>query len=886
MGNHIYRLFFVLLVKLNRKHIKTVGENMTSLQQIHENAIEHTKVKIEEDITSYLETKEELPSYEQYILDRGHYLQQIWINVWLNKVTNDVARKNKKIFLAELGFEVEGVDRKIINNVFRNEMRDYHPFAVIQWLNEKYASNENDWKQKHEQAREEYVAKEHERKRQELRENFQKEINKLAHSILESDKHILFLYTRHFVAKQLIHDFKQNIKYEAVDTYRLEEILVESGVFDAKDYVSLSDFYEELTGSVHQTFHRGQQIFEYETYFYDYERKVTDYLFSFIAPYLLKQIPEETLQQYEKACEEPLSERELRKGIANAIYVLVHDYLEKLNEEFVSDLVELAGVPFEIQKHEAIYEADTEERERKIEEALAEIKRKQEEEARMLEDIFGREYQPKVGRTQKYVLHIGETNTGKTYQALQRMQQAESGIYLAPLRLLALEVYDTLNNEGVPCSLKTGEEEKMMPGARHISCTVEMFHEKDFYEVVVIDEAQMLADQDRGFSWYKAITKANANEVHIIGSYNIKKMILQLLGNANVELNEYDRDIPLQVEAKPFQLSHTKKGDAIVCFSRRRVLETASTIQNNGFAVSMIYGSMPPETRKKQMQQFIEGKTQVIVSTDAIGMGLNLPIRRIVFLENEKFDGTKRRTLTSQEVKQIAGRAGRKGIYDIGRVAFTDNIHRMAALLEKEDKHVQSFAIAPTSSILERFQKYSHQLGDFFELWEKFDSPEGTEKASLAEEQYLYEIIRDTAIEARLSILDLYGFLHLPFSTKEPVLVNQWRDTLYAVVEGRELPEPFMKKDNLEESELSYKAIGLHLLFLYRLDKRTEALYWERIRETFSDEVHERLQTDIKVMRKSCKKCGKTLDAKYKYEVCDGCHYSRIRKKHKNYYHK
>ena len=38
----------------------------------------------------------------------------------------------------------------------------------------------------------------------------------------------------------------------------------------------------------------------------------------------------------------------------------------------------------------------------------------------------------------------------------------------------------------------------------------------------------------------------------------------------------------------------------------------------------MIYGSMPPETRKKQVERFIKGESKVIVSTDAIGMGLNL----------------------------------------------------------------------------------------------------------------------------------------------------------------------------------------------------------------------------------------------------------------------
>ena len=62
----------------------------------------------------------------------------------------------------------------------------------------------------------------------------------------------------------------------------------------------------------------------------------------------------------------------------------------------------------------------------------------------------------------------------------------------------------------------------------------------------------------------------------------------------------------------------------------------------------------------------------MVVSTDAIGMGLNLPIRRIVFVETRKFDGVNKRTLNPEEIKQIAGRAGRYGLYDEGFVAAID----------------------------------------------------------------------------------------------------------------------------------------------------------------------------------------------------------------------
>ena len=64
------------------------------------------------------------------------------------------------------------------------------------------------------------------------------------------------------------------------------------------------------------------------------------------------------------------------------------------------------------------------------------------------------------------------------------------------------------------------------------------------------------------------------------------------------------------------------------------------------------------------MRRFLERETEVVVSTDAIGMGLNLPIRRIVFVETRKFDGTSRRSLLPEEIRQIAGRAGRFGLYE------------------------------------------------------------------------------------------------------------------------------------------------------------------------------------------------------------------------------
>ncbi|WP_462411776.1 DEAD/DEAH box helicase [Neobacillus sp. Marseille-QA0830] len=851
---------------------------MGKLTVIYPQAVEHTKMKVLEDIDRYLEKQEIVPAFEQYLADRGQYLEQIWINVWLNKSTNDVPKSEKKQYLTEKGFDVQGVDRKLINKLFRDEMRTYQPFDPLSWVTDFLTGKDEEWRERFQKAKDALVVRETQKVLMEKKSLLQDKLVKMAIRIMEDNYQIFYLYIRYFAAKQLAADFKNNIKFQTIDPAALEENLTGEGPLNPGAYRTLGQFLKELTGEIQSTLDWGRSYYEYETYFYVYESLISDYISELIPEKVLENLPEELRQEFAEMNQEPLTASFVRGTIYDLLYDVSGYYFEDLQDEYLNDLLRLAEVTFDLEVHHEILEQDIREQEKRRAEELAELQRRKVEEERMMRDIFGKEYDPSLRGKIHYVLHIGETNTGKTHHALERMKQAASGLYLAPLRLLALEVYDKLNAEGTPCSLKTGEEEKIIPEASHISCTVEMFHEKEYYQVVVIDEAQMITDKDRGFSWYKAITKANAEEVHIIGSWNSKPMLLELLGDSDIVINEYSRDTPLEVENKEFHIRHVKKGDALICFSRRRVLEISSRLQNDGHSVSMIYGSMPPETRKKQIELFNAGKTKVIVATDAIGMGLNLPIRRIVFLENEKFDGTRRRLLTSQEVKQIAGRAGRKGIYDIGKVAFTSDIKKMRNLLLQEDKPVLTFAIAPTNGVFERFQRYYHDLATFFELWEKFKSPKGTKKASLNEEKQLYERIAGTEIEARLSLMDLYGFLHLPFSQNEQALMNQWESAMYAIVQGRDLPEPVVKEGSLEELELSYKAIGLHLLFLYRLGERTEAMYWERLRLEISDKVQERLRTDIRKFVKKCRNCGKKLPWDHPFPICDACYRAKYKK--------
>ena len=132
----------------------------------------------------------------------------------------------------------------------------------------------------------------------------------------------------------------------------------------------------------------------------------------------------------------------------------------------------------------------------------------------------------------------------------------------------------------------------------------------------------------------------------------------------------YERKTELICEDRPFVFpDDVREGDALIAFSKKSVLDVAGRLEEAGVSSSVIYGSLPPEIRRRQTRLFNRGKTKVAVATDAIGMGLNLPVRRIVFLQADKFDGTSRRPLRTPEIKQIAGRAGRYGIYNKGYVS-------------------------------------------------------------------------------------------------------------------------------------------------------------------------------------------------------------------------
>ncbi|GBQ12759.1 helicase-related protein [Swaminathania salitolerans] len=295
----------------------------------------------------------------------------------------------------------------------------------------------------------------------------------------------------------------------------------------------------------------------------------------------------------------------------------------------------------------------------------------------------------------RITLVTGPTNSGKSYTALNALANAESGLALAPLRLLAHEFRESLLSRGVPASLATGEERIVFPGARHLAATVEMCPFHNPVEVALIDEAQMLMDPDRGAAWTAAIMGVPARHLYILGAPDCIPLIRRIAELCDDPLDEIslERKSPLRAAGAPLRLRDLEAGDALIAFSRREVLDLRAELLTLGKRVAVVYGALSPEVRRAEAARFNNGEADILVATDAIGMGLNLSIRRVVFSALRKFDGKQTRDLTAQEIKQIGGRAGRYGHHENGIVAVLGEAGTPA--------HIRKMLAAPPEPVTE-----------------------------------------------------------------------------------------------------------------------------------------------------------------------------------------
>lgn len=479
----------------------------------------------------------------------------------------------------------------------------------------------------------------------------------------------------------------------------------------------------------------------------------------------------------------------------------------------------------------------------------------------------------------KFVIHEGPTNSGKTYESIEALINAKSGLYLGPLRLLALEIYDKINSRGVPCNLLTGEEEIVIENSRHVASTVEKADFSRTYDVIVIDECQMIADSDRGSAWVTAILGVKAAEIHLCCSPDATNLLVKIIEDCqdDYEIITHKRNTELIVEDETFNFpSDVKEGDALIVFSRYKVLTVAAALEEKKINCSLIYGNLPPETRRMQFESFLNKENIVVVSTDAIGMGVNLPIKRIVFLEGDKFDGSIQRDLMYTEIKQIAGRAGRRGIYDQGYIATIDKKlkNNLRAALNSNFAPLEKCYIGPNQNIIKAI---GTSLEEKLKVWADIElSVPFYIKIDIRRHLYLLNYIKLHKYTNKLTESILLKIITIPFDETEEELLAMWITYIHEIIiKSTELSKPTSEKASLAQLELYYKLVGLYYSFGKTLGLKVDEEFVKKERHDVSIEINEYLQENIKNHKRKCRICKRTLPWDYISQICQKCYVER-----------
>jgi len=486
----------------------------------------------------------------------------------------------------------------------------------------------------------------------------------------------------------------------------------------------------------------------------------------------------------------------------------------------------------------------------------------------------------------KVIYHMGPTNSGKTYHAIEALCKAKTGCYLAPLRLLASELFDTMNTKGTKTSLLTGEEVIEVPEATHFASTIEMAKLQSRFECCVIDEVQMLTDPQRGWAWTRALVNIQADEIHLCGDHSVLelvKKILNLCGDT-LEIKEYRRMTELFVMDHQIPLTQLQKSDALIVFSRRNALKYKADLEELDFKVSIVYGRLSPEVRREQARKFDEGETDIMVSTDAIAMGMNLPVKRIVFSALSKFVDNKEIPLSFSEIKQIAGRAGRFKRFPTGHVTTLNRVEDGLSLLKNAlAHHLPQSDKAMVGPDLDIFKSVNHaleanslpslSLSEFLRLFNTMTFEKPFYCVDMKEMIELAEMVEGADENRTLSYSEIFGFACAPVNLGLIEHVQYYLWILNHFVSAQSIyNEPIDERsDNIDYLETSIKCVELfqwlsrhfnNKNFVFDetklLENKGKAI--ERLNELLSDKIS-----------KYCSSCGCKMPMNSSFNICDDC---------------
>lgn len=488
-------------------------------------------------------------------------------------------------------------------------------------------------------------------------------------------------------------------------------------------------------------------------------------------------------------------------------------------------------------------------------------------------------------RALKRKLHlvIGPTNSGKTYQALTRLHAAASGLYLGPLRLLALEVRDRLLEMGLPTSLVTGELIEEIDGAQFISATVEMVDFDRVVDVAVIDEIQMLGDEERGSAWLQAVLGAPGREVWLLGAPEARAAVLALaewMGEP-IEVVELERLTPFEVLRTPTRLADVPVGGAVVAFSRTQVIDIAGELRERFRRnPALVYGALSPEVRREQARMFREGEADVLVCTDAVGLGLNLPIKAMIFSSGTKFNGKDEVPVPRDLVWQIAGRAGRYGMEERGQVGALGAetlgfVRRMLA--RRPDPIPVHFRYEANRVIVEALANFldTDRLAEIlFYFWRELalERSEGFEPVVPPGQAGLAWRVDRHPLDLKVKLI----LSRAPVPTVRDEVVPEFDQFVAAVARGEPVRlaaypmlQSRLQSRNQESAEQAVRLLTLYCWLHYRLPDLFPELAQAQSEQARLNEAI--LEFIGRSRGRKCRECGKPLPWQSRFRLCEAC---------------
>src|SRR6201995_762371 len=317
------------------------------------------------------------------------------------------------------------------------------------------------------------------------------------------------------------------------------------------------------------------------------------------------------------------------------------------------------------------------------------------------------------------------TGSGKSLVAggahLEALPAGQRSFYTAPIKALVSEKFfaliDTFGARNV--GMMTGDA-SVNASAPIICCTAEVLANialRDGAEAdvgqVIMDEFHFYADPDRGWAWQVPLIELPGVQFVLMSATLgdvrfFEQDLTRRTGRPTAVVRSDERPVPLTFEYVLTPLHETLKELLethqapiyVVHFTQAAALEQAQALMSinvctraekdaiaetiGNFRFTAGFGKtlsrlvrhgigVHPAGMLPKYRRLVETLTQagllkVICGTDTLGVGINVPIRTVVFTALSKYDGTKTRLLQAREFHQIAGGAGRAGYDTAGRV--------------------------------------------------------------------------------------------------------------------------------------------------------------------------------------------------------------------------